>query len=145
MVDSLPCPRVENHTILCVKARKHTYNLFVPPPPSLFLSFSLSPLHPPPSGDLKSAIQLFEDALQMFVQVYGPLHVDIANCYRHLAKLSYILSSSVNALAYQHKATLIFERVLGVDHSETLSAYINLALYCHNTGQTATALRLLYR
>ena len=96
-------------------------------------------------GDLKSALELFEDSLQMFVQIYGPIHVDIANCYRHLARLNYILNNPVNALAYQHKATLVFERVLGVDHPETLSAYVNLALYCHNTNQTATALRLLYR
>ena len=65
--------------------------------------------------------------------------------YRQAAKVSQLLGEPVNALSNQHKATLIFERVLGVDHPDTLAAYINLALYCHNTKQTAAALRLLYR
>ena len=49
------------------------------------------------------------------------------------------------ALSFQHKAVLVYERVLGVDHPETLSSYINLAIYCHNTSQTSVALRLMYR
>eukprot|EP00731_Ephydatia_muelleri_P023618 Em0015g1201a len=40
---------------------------------------------------------------------------------------------------------LIMERVMGVDHSSTVAAYINLALYCHDAKQTGVALRLLYR
>ena len=55
------------------------------------------------------------------------------------------MGDPLNALSHQHKATLVYERVLGVDHPETLAAYINLALYCHHTKQTAAALRLLYR
>jgi len=64
---------------------------------------------------------------------------------RHMARIEYVLNSPVKALANQHKATLILERVLGVDHYETISAYINLALYCHTAGQSLPALRFLYR
>lgn len=103
------------------------------------------PFSQPLSGYLKTSLELFEDALQMFIQTYGPIHVDIANCYRQMARVNHLMNNSVHALTYQHKATLVFERVLGVDHPETLSAYVNLALYCHNTNQSATALRLLYR
>lgn len=49
------------------------------------------------------------------------------------------------ALSYQHKATLVSERVLGIDHPDTITAYINLALYCHSTQQLSAGLRLLYR
>lgn len=69
----------------------------------------------------------------------------MVSLYRQAAKVSQLLGEPVNALSNQHKATLIFERVLGVDHPDTLAAYISLALYCHNTKQTAAALRLLYR
>lgn len=149
--------------------------------------------------------ELFANALQMFVQVYGPMHLDTANCYRlaaadyrvfpipthilkilscplslrlpppfpippstsipslrlppfplplppsippsrrHLARIGYMVSDYAMALSNQHKATLILERVLGVDHPETVSAYINLALYCQANGQSPAALRLLYR
>lgn len=65
--------------------------------------------------------------------------------FRHMARIEHMLSDHVNSLSNQHKATLILERVLGVDHSETISAYINLALYCHASNQSASALKLLYR
>ena len=116
----------------------------------------------------------------MFVQVYGPMHLDTANCYRsvhsmqwnlwtysdsllsslphisslllllllsprHLARIEYMLNDMPKALSNQHKATLILERVLGVDHPETITAYINLALHSHANSQPAVALRLLYR
>ena len=69
-------------------------------------------------------------------------------------------------MCFQHKAVMIFERVLGVDHPDTLAAYVsdglhcsfsnvlilqllslqvNLALYCHHCEQTTVALRLMYR
>lgn len=62
-----------------------------------------------------------------------------------MAKVCYILGDTPLALGYQHKATLIMERVMGVDHPSTVAAYINLALYCHDAKQTGVALRLLYR
>ena len=62
-----------------------------------------------------------------------------------MAKIHYVVGEPLIALSYQHKAVLVYERVLGVDHHETLTSYINLAIYCHNTNQTAIALRLMYR
>jgi len=34
------------------------------------------------AGQVHVAHELFSSALQLFVQVYGPMHQDIANCYR---------------------------------------------------------------
>ena len=62
-----------------------------------------------------------------------------------MAKINYMVGEVSVALSFQHKAVLVYERVLGVDHPETLTSYINLAIYCHNTNQTAVALRLMYR
>ncbi len=64
---------------------------------------------------------------------------------RQIARIHYITGETVVALSYQHKAALIFERVLGVDHPDTITSYINLALYCHATNQTSAAMRLMYR
>ena len=36
-------------------------------------------------GNIQVALEMFSEALQVFIQVYGPLHVDIANCYRYAA------------------------------------------------------------
>ena len=62
-----------------------------------------------------------------------------------MAKINYMVGEAAVALSFQHKAVLVYERVLGVDHPETLTSYINLAIYCHNTNQTSVALRLMYR
>lgn len=133
-------------------------------------------LDPSYTGQLKVAHDLFANSLHMFVQVYGPMHADIANCYRsvinnihhqqyciyithsniilwclslppprHMARIEYMLSEPLSALNNQHKATLILERVVGVDHPDTVAAYINLALFAHASNQSASALRLLYR
>ena len=32
-------------------------------------------------GKFSVAQELFMEALQIFIQVYGPMHADIANCY----------------------------------------------------------------
>ena len=67
------------------------------------------------------------------------------------------------ALTYHHKATMMHERLLGVDHIETISCYVScpcsfsyslslllchqfsLALYCQAANSTLTGLKLLYR
>lgn len=64
---------------------------------------------------------------------------------RQVAKIHYVVGEPLVALSYQHKAVLVYERVLGVDHPETVTSYINLAIYCHNTNQTTVALRLMFR
>ncbi len=67
------------------------------------------------------------------------------NACRQIARIHYITGETVVALSYQHKAVLLFERVLGVDHADTITSYINLALYCHATNQMSAAVRLMYR
>ena len=65
--------------------------------------------------------------------------------HRQIARIHHLVNEPVLALSYQHKATLVSERVLGIDHPDTITAYINLALYCHSTQQLSAGLRLLYR
>ena len=74
------------------------------------------------------------------------IHTHTHTCtHRQIARIHHLVNEPMLALTYQHKATLIFERVLGIDHPDTIRAYINLALYCHNTHQVSAGLRLLYR
>ena len=44
------------------------------------------PPPPPPThthtGNLLLAQELLGEAIHMSLQIYGPMHVDIANCYR---------------------------------------------------------------
>lgn len=97
------------------------------------------------AGLLGEAHELMVEALNLFHSVYGPLHADIATCYRAIARLHYLAEDSVQAVSFQRKAVVVCERIFGVDHPDTIIAYVHLALYCHNAGLASVALKLMYR
>ncbi|XP_060799958.1 clustered mitochondria protein homolog isoform X2 [Neoarius graeffei] len=96
-------------------------------------------------GFLKEGCELINEALNLFNNVYGAMHVEICACLRLLARLNYIIGDHPEALSNQQKAVLMSERVLGIEHPNTIQEYIHLALYCFANGQLSTALKLLYR
>ncbi|XP_035478831.2 clustered mitochondria protein homolog isoform X1 [Scophthalmus maximus] len=96
-------------------------------------------------GFLKEGCELINEALNLFNNVYGPMHVEICACLRLLARLNYIMGDHAEALSNQQKAVLMSERVLGIEHPNTIQEYMHLALYCFANGQLSTALKLLYR
>ncbi|KAK2847177.1 hypothetical protein Q5P01_010176 [Channa striata] len=96
-------------------------------------------------GFLKEGCELINEALNLFNNVYGAMHVEICACLRLLARLNYIMGDHAEALSNQQKAVLMSERVLGIEHPNTIQEYMHLALYCFANGQLSTALKLLYR
>lgn len=76
-------------------------------------------------GKLEEGYATMLEAVNLFTAVYGPLHEDIGACNRILARLSYVLGSRENALQYQTQATLICERVHGIDHPSTAAEYVS--------------------
>ncbi|XP_043910351.1 clustered mitochondria protein homolog isoform X2 [Protopterus annectens] len=96
-------------------------------------------------GFLKEGCELISEALNLFNNVYGAMHVEICACLRLLARLNYIMGDYSEALSNQQKAVLMSERVLGIEHPNTIQEYVHLALYCFAYGQLSTALKLLYR
>jgi len=97
------------------------------------------------SGFFGEAHELMIEALNMFNQVYGPLHPDIVICYRALARIHYLADDAVQAISFQKKAVIVAERIFGIDHPETLVAYVHLALYCYHGGLVMQSLKLMYR
>ncbi|KAM6932598.1 clustered mitochondria protein homolog isoform 2-T2 [Lycodopsis pacificus] len=96
-------------------------------------------------GFLKEGCELINEALNLFNNVYGAMHVEICACLRLLARLNYIMGDHAEALSNQQKAVLMSERVLGIEHPNTIQEYMHLSLYCFANGQLSTALKLLYR
>ncbi|ELK27004.1 Protein KIAA0664 [Myotis davidii] len=147
-------------------------------------------------GFLKEGCELINEALNLFNNVYGAMHVEICACLRLLARLHYIMgdyaevglehplgcgagpvfsapqqqelealltreqgqadgcgtgtcpddsSPLLQALSNQQKAVLMSERVMGIEHPNTIQEYMHLALYCFASSQLSTALSLLYR
>ncbi|KAK3085037.1 hypothetical protein FSP39_023311 [Pinctada imbricata] len=94
---------------------------------------------------LREGHDLISEALNLLNNVYGAMHPDIASCLRLLARLNYMLGDYSEAMSYQQRAVLMSERVLGIDHPNTITEYAHLAMYCFANSQVSSALRLLYR
>lgn len=96
-------------------------------------------------GYLKEGYELITEAYNLLTNVYGALHPEICMCLRLLSRLNYILGDFNEALNTQHKAVMMCERLFGVDHSQTITEYTHLALYCFANNQIQNSLKLLYR
>ena len=64
-------------------------------------------------GFLKEGLELLTEALNLFNNVYGAIHWEISACYRHIARLHYMLGEHGEAISNQQKAVIVSERVLG--------------------------------
>ncbi|XP_025090334.1 clustered mitochondria protein homolog isoform X2 [Pomacea canaliculata] len=96
-------------------------------------------------GLLREGYELISEALNLLNNVYGPMHSEVAACLRLLARLNYIMGDYPEAMSHQQRAVLMSERVLGIDHPNTITEYAHLALYCFANNQVSSALRLMYR
>lgn len=84
--------------------------------------------------------ELLLESLSLHEQIYGILHPEVARVYHQLAMLYYQLDEKTAAVELAHKAVIISERTLGIDSSETILSYLNLALFEHGNGNTNVAL-----
>lgn len=96
-------------------------------------------------GYLKEGYELISEAYNLLTNVYGALHPEICMCLRLLSRLNYILGDFGEALNTQHKAVMMCERLFGVDHSQVITEYSHLALYCFANNQVSNSLKLFYR
>lgn len=96
-------------------------------------------------GLLQEGYELVVEALNLFNNVYGAMHPKIISCLRLIARLNYIMGDYNEALIYQQRAVLMSERILGVDHADTINEYVNLGMYSFAAGQVVASLRLFYR
>ena len=75
-------------------------------------------------GCLKEGYELIMEALNLLNQVYGPMHPEIVQCLRLIARLNYLMEDYHDAVSYQQKAVLMSERVNGIDHPTTITDYV---------------------
>uniref|UniRef100_A0A452TVL0 Clustered mitochondria protein homolog n=1 Tax=Ursus maritimus TaxID=29073 RepID=A0A452TVL0_URSMA len=94
-------------------------------------------------GFLKEGCELINEALNLFNNVYGAMHVEICACLRLLARLHYIMGDYAEALSNQQKAVLMSERVMGIEHPNTIQEYNNIGLVLHGVMEYDLSLRFL--
>lgn len=84
--------------------------------------------------------ELLLESLTLHEQIYGSLHPEVARVYHSLANLYYQLDEKNLAVDLAHKAVIISERTLGIDSSETILSYLNLANIENGSQNTTVAL-----
>ncbi|CAF4107604.1 unnamed protein product [Rotaria sp. Silwood2] len=117
----------------------------VPPKPTDAYQFFTSGQQKIQQGLLREGFELISEAHNLLNNVYGPMHPEISMCLRLLARLNYIMGDYQEALMTQHKAVMMSERVLGIDHPQTATEYIHMALYSFANGLSINASKLLCR
>lgn len=76
-------------------------------------------------GNLREGYDFLTEALNLFNNVYGPLHSDIVQCLRLLGRINYVLGEYQDACSFQQKAVLMSEKINGIDHPHTFTEYVS--------------------
>lgn len=84
--------------------------------------------------------ELLLESLSLHEQIYGVLHPEVSRAYHTLSNLLFNLEDKNSAVELAHKAVIVSERTLGVDHADTVLNYLNLGLFEHANGNTKVAL-----
>ncbi|XP_049341481.1 clustered mitochondria protein homolog [Astyanax mexicanus] len=96
-------------------------------------------------GLLEQAYDQLKEAAYLFGRVCDDLHPEACSCLSMLARVAYLQGHPAEARSVQLRVVVISERVLGFDHPNTIQQYALLAVYMFAGGETALALRCLYR
>ncbi len=93
----------------------------------------------------EEALPLYQRALKIDEQAYGPNHPDVAIDLNNLAELYRDLGQYEEALPLCQRALKIREQVLGPNHPQVATSLNNLALLYKTQGQYGEALPLYQR
>jgi protein TIF31 len=94
--------------------------------------------------DAKVGKDIMKEAIQMKELIYGPIYPDTGKSYAILAM--HIFTEEKNyaeAIVYQKRAVIVYERCLGTDDADTLQQYNNLAYFEHVAGNHESGLELM--
>ncbi|KAI8924202.1 clustered mitochondria-domain-containing protein [Entophlyctis helioformis] len=89
-------------------------------------------------------MDLYRESLAMYEQVFGPVHPDSGRLCASLAMAHFNDDEHDRALYYQQRAVIISERVHGVDSSETIQQYMNLAYFEYAAGHLVLGLKYMH-
>lgn len=95
------------------------------------------------NDDKKNGLLLLSEAIGLYEQIYGPIHIEVARAYVQLSILYQEIKEIETACQLARKAVIISERCCGIDSAETIIIYLNLALFEHANNNVAGALSLI--
>jgi protein TIF31 len=91
------------------------------------------------------AIELLIQSASVQANTSGPIHKDVALCYQRISNVYFAENELVQALLYQHKAIIIYERALGLDHPVVAQNYINFAYLYQAVGRQDRSFKHILR
>ncbi|KAK9366675.1 clustered mitochondria-domain-containing protein [Lipomyces kononenkoae] len=94
-------------------------------------------------GQKDIGVELLLESLALHEQVYGIVHPEVARAYSQLSMIYSGLDDKPAAADFARKAVIIAERTIGLDSSETVLMYLNLALCEHANGNSYIALECI--
>lgn len=94
-------------------------------------------------GEHEAGLELLSESLTLHEHVYGAIHPETARIFSQLALVYSELKNGEKGCEYGRKAVIIQELCHGVDSSETMLVYLNLALFEHANSNTVGAMNII--
>lgn len=91
------------------------------------------------------AMELLLQSAGVQESIAGPVHRDIASCYQHISGIHMAEGDLQHAIMFQHRALVLSERALGLDHPLVAQEYVTFALLYQAAGRIDRACRHLIR
>jgi protein TIF31 len=91
------------------------------------------------------AVDLLVQSATIQANVSGPIHKDIGMCYQRMSNIYFAEGEFIQAIMYQHKAIIIFERALGLDHPIVAQSYITLSYLYQTVGRPDRSFKHIIR
>jgi len=91
-------------------------------------------------GDLKSALTLYEETLEILIKAYGETHPTVARTYMKLGEVNLKLGDSKKCLKFLEKASQIIHDCLQQNHPYFAVLSANMGKYFANQGDMQKAL-----
>ena len=79
-------------------------------------------------GQKETGLEIVRESISMTEQIYGPIHIESGLAYASLAMFLFNIDEAVQAVLYQRRAVIVFERCNGLDCSLTLQQYVCFCL-----------------
>ncbi|OLY84774.1 Clustered mitochondria protein-like protein [Smittium mucronatum] len=95
-------------------------------------------------GNKEMGLSLLHNLCLFHEQKCGNLHPTTARCYADLATIYHELDENSTAIELMHQAIVANERSSGVDDTETIYNYLNLAMFEHANKNTELAINYIY-
>jgi len=84
--------------------------------------------------EVESAYETLQNVMSLAQAVYGPVHSKTVEIHSLLGIAAYRLDHYAEAVDNQTRATMLSEKVHGIDHFRTARHFSLLALFCHTAG-----------